>query len=374
MRLEIKTVESTADKKKFIRLPWNIYRGQSCWIPPLLGEQTKFLDPKTNPFFEQAEVSLFLALSKNKEVVGRIALVLDRAHNEFHAENTGFFGMFESIDNQEVADALLNAALNWGRSKGLKKLIGPMNLSTNHECGLLVEGFDLPPTIGIPYTPPYYPDLFRRWGLVKAKDLLSLKLDMRQPIPGYMNEANRKIRKRDRFVIRSLRLDQFDREADIIWEVYNSAWNRNWGFVPMSRNEFNFTLQGMKPVVQPHLCLIAEVKNEPAAFALVIPDINQILKHLNGRLFPFGWFRFYRDKKKVDTYRVPTLGVKKKYRRMGIDMVLYYEVYSRLRKQNTPWCEMSWILEDNLAILTPLYRMGGFVYKRHRIYERTIDN
>ncbi|MFQ5715733.1 MAG: hypothetical protein ACE5GQ_01370, partial [Nitrospinales bacterium] len=321
-------------------------------------------------------VRLFLALTENNEIVGRIALILDRAHNEFHAEDTGFFGMFESIDNQEVADALLNAALNWSRSKGLQKLVGPMNLSTNHECGLLVEGFDLPPTIGIPYTPPYYPDLFRRWGLVKAKDLLSLKLDIKRAIPDYMHEAALKIRnrKRSRFVIRPLRLDQFDREVGIIWEVYNSAWERNWGFVPMSRGEFNFAVQGMKPVVQPHLCLIAEVKNEPAAFALAVPDINQILKHLNGRLFPFGWFRFYRDKKKIDTYRVLTLGVKKKYRRLGIDMVMYHELYTQFKKQNTEWCEMSWILEDNLPILTPLYRMGGFVYKRHRIYERAIDN
>ncbi|MFQ5450621.1 MAG: hypothetical protein ACE5E9_08310 [Nitrospinaceae bacterium] len=369
MNLELKKVSSEQDKKKFIRLPWAIYNDNPLWVPPLLVERKKFLDPQINPFFEHAEVELYLVHSTGGEPVGRVALIGDRAYNEFHSENVGFIGMFECIEDQAAANLLLDTAHDWCRSRGFQKMMGPMNLSTNHECGLLVEGFDIPPMIGIPFNPPYYPDLFTQWGMVKAKDLLSLKLHPKK-IPDYLERAMAKIRKRGHFTLRHLRLNRFDQEIDILWEVYNSAWSRNWGFVPMTRKEFGFAAKEMNRIILPDLCFVAEVKGQPAGFSLSLPNINQALKSMNGKIFPFGLVKYHLNKKKIDGYRVLTLGVKKNFQNMGIDVGFYYETYKWLAQNQAALIEMSWILEDNRAMLGPIRRIGGKVYKRHRIYER----
>lgn len=374
MGLEVKKVESAADKRKFLKLPWKIYRDQPLWVPPLLDEQKKFLNPKVNPFFETAEVEYFLVLSDDLEPVGRVAAILNRAYNEFHSEQVGFFGMYESIDDQGVADLLLDTAYHWCLAKGCNKIIGPANLSTNHECGLLIEGYDLPPMFGMPYNPPYYSKQFQQWGLVKAKDLVSFNISPFVKVPEYMDRANTKIRKRNRFTLRSLRLDRFWEEVDIIWDVYNSAWSANWGFVPMTRKEFVFSAEGMKKIAVEDFCFIAEVGSQPVGFSLMIPNINQVLKSMNGRLLPFGWLKFLLNKKKIDTSRVLTLGVKKEFQRQGIDLCLYYETYKKCVEKNMALCEMSWVLEDNEGMTAPLHRMGAKIYKRHRIYERFDEN
>lgn len=369
MPLDVKKVATPDEKFQFIRLPWKIYQDHPFWVPPLISERKKFLDPKINPFFKHAEVDLFMVRSKNREPVGRIALILDRDYNTFHSENTGFFGLFESVNDPEVSGLLLDTALAWVREKGLDKILGPMSLSTNHECGLLVEGFDSPPMIGIPYNPPYYRDLFERWGLAKARDLLSLKLDMIK-IPDYLESAVARLKERNRFTLRPLRLDRFDKEIEIMWDVYNSAWEKNWGFVPMNRDEFVFSAHEMKQIIRPEFCYIAEVKGEPAGFSLTLPDVNQVLKSLNGRLFPLGWARFLWNKKHIDVCRVIALGVKKKFRRLGIEACFNHQTYTQALARNIPWLDMSWVLEDNTDILTPIHRIGGRTYKRHRIYER----
>ncbi|MFQ5671590.1 MAG: hypothetical protein ACE5G9_00715 [Nitrospinales bacterium] len=374
MRPEIQKVETPADKHAFIKLPWEIYKNDSRWVPPLLVERKKFLDPKANPFFDHAEVDFFLALGENRQPVGRIAFVVDHAHNTFHSQEVGFFGLFESIDDREVADRLLDVVYEGCRAKGLKKLLGPMNLSINHECGLLVEGFDKAPMLGIPYNPPYYSSLLEGWGLTKAKDLVCLKIAPFIRMPEYLEQAMVRIQKRNRFTVRCLRMDQFQKEIDVLWEIYNSAWERNWGFTPMTRDEFYFAADEMKHFIEPEFCLIAEIKDEPVGFSLTLPDINQVLKTLDGKLFPFGWARFLMNRKKIDSYRVLTLGVKKKFQRLGIDVSFYHKTYRRCLDQKVALCEMSWILEDNQAMLAPLYRMGADVYKRHRIYERTCEN
>jgi len=337
-------------------------------------EREKFLDTKTNPFFEHAEVDFFLALGGNGKPVGRIAFVVDHAYNTFHSEEVGFFGLFESIDDQDVASRLLNAAYERCRAKGLKKLLGPMNLSTNHECGLLVEGFDRSPMLGITYNPPYYLSLLEKWGLTKAKDLLCLKIGPFVKMPEYLDRAMVRIEKRNRFSVRCLRMDQFHKEIDILWGIYNSAWERNWGFTPMTCGEFSFAADEMKHFIQPEFCFIAEIKGEPVGFSLTLPDLNQVLKTLDGKLFPFGWARFLMNRRKINSCRVLTLGVKKKFQRLGIDVSLYHKTYQRCLDQKVALCEMSWILEDNQAILAPLHRMGADIYKRHRIYERTCEN
>ncbi|KMP11916.1 hypothetical protein UR09_02300 [Candidatus Nitromaritima sp. SCGC AAA799-A02] len=369
MTFDLEKVETPADRNRFIRLPWNIYRDHPCWVPPLIGERKRFLDPKINPFFEEAETDLYLVLDENRTPVGRIAITLNHAYNKFHSERVGFFGLFESVDDRKVSDLLLDKAYAWCHEKNLDKLMGPANLSTNHECGLLVEGFDTPPVIGIPYNLPYYVDLFQQWGLNKAKDLLSLKLDL-TGIPAYLESGISRLRKRNRFSVRPFRPNKFDEEIDIMWDVYNSAWTANWGFVPMSQREFVFSAHEMKSFVHPEFCLIAEVKGEPAGFSLTLPDVNQILKHMDGRLFPLGWAKFLWGRNKINNYRVVALGVKNKFRRLGIDAYFNYTTYQKFLAEKVPVCDLSWVLEDNHNILDPIRRIGGTIYKRHRIYER----
>jgi len=370
MTYEINKVDTPADFNRFIRMPWEIYRDHPCWIPPLISERKRFLNPKLNPFFEQAEVELCLVLSVNRTPVGRIAFIMNHAYNRFRSEKTGFFGMFESVNEREASSLLLDWAFNRCRDQGLNQLVGPLNLSTNHECGLLVDGFDTPPMVGIPYNPPYYIDLLEQWGLSKAKDLLSLKLEL-TGIPEYLESTISRLVKRNRFSVRPIRLDRFEEEVDIMWEVYNASWSANWGFVPMSRREFVFSMNEVKIFIQPEYVLIAKVEDEPAGFSLTLPDINQVLRKIDGSLFPFGWATFLWNKNKINSYRVVALGVKKKYRRLGIDAYFYYEIYRQLLAGNIPWVDMSWVLEDNEDILAPIHRIGGTIYKRHRIYERT---
>ena len=371
MVYELVKVKTSQELEQFIRLPWKVYKGHPYWVPPLIQERKKFLNPDINPFFEHAEVDLFIALDTDRLPMGRIALIHDQSYQEAHSEFAGIFGMFEAMDDPDLFRFLLNKAHQWCLEKGYTRLIGPMNLSTNHECGLLIEGFESPTMFGIPYNPEYYGKHFEEWGLNKAKDLLALRLDLTE-IPDYLVRAAEKLKKRNRFNVRPFDMGRFEKEISILWDVYNSAWIQNWGFVPMTQKEFEFSAQEMKPIVQPDLCLIAEVKGEPAGFSLALPDVNQVLRKMDGRLFPFGWAQFLLNKNKIDAFRVLTLGVKKKFRRLGIDVLFYYETYKLLLEKKIKWCEMSWLLEDNKSMIDPVERIGGTIYKRHRIYERSI--
>ena len=373
MAIVLKRVESAADTRRFIRFPHQVYSHDSLWVAPLDSERKRFLNRRINPFFDHAEAEYFLALSDKGNILGRIAAVVDHEHNKFHNEKTGFFGMFECLHDTMASTLLLNAAKQWCREKGMDRMMGPMNLSTNHECGLLVENFEDPPVLGIPYNPPHYESLFQQWGLEKARDLISLSIDV-TGIPEYLQRAIPLIKKRNRFSVRTLRMDRFEKEIDLVWQIYNSAWIYNWGFVPMSHKEFVFTASEMKHFVDPTLCFIAEVQGEPVGFTLVLPDINQVLKAMNGKLFPLGWLRFILGRKKINRYRVITLGIKKKYQRLGIDAYFYYKIYQRCLELKIPVVDMSWILEDNQAMIAPIERIGGVPYKRHRIYERTCGN
>ena len=369
MVLRVKKVKTPADKNQFIRLPWGIYGDSPSWIPPLISEREKFLNPEVNPFFKESEVDLFLVISSDQTPVGRVALTVNHVHNKTFAEQVGFFGMFEAVNDRQVSDLLLNTAETWCRKKNFNKLVGPVNLSTNHECGLLVDGFDVPPVVGIPYNPRYYLNFLEGWGLSKSKDLVSLRLELPH-MPEYLESAMSRLRKKERFSVRPLRLNKFDKEIDTIWNIYNEAWSDNWGFLPMSREEFKYAANQMRSFIQPEFCFISEVKGEPVGFSIALPDINMVLKKMNGRLFPLGWIRFLWNKKNIKLYRVVALGVKKKYRRLGIDAALYYETYKNFVEKKIKWCDMSWVLEDNKDILVPITRLGGTIYKRHRIYER----
>jgi len=373
MTIVLKKVESSEDIDRFIHLPHQLYSDDTPWVAPLDCERKKFLSPKINPFFDHAEAEYFLAISSDGKTLGRIAAIVDHDHNRFHNENTGFFGMFECVDDVEVSTFLLDGAQQWCRSKNMDRIRGPLSLSINHECGLLVENFKDSPVLGIPYNPPYYANLFLHWGLKKIKDLISLDLQLTR-VPEYLDRAVSLIQKRNRFSVRCLRLDRFDEEIDVLWEIYNSAWENNWGFVPMNHKEFVFTAREMKQVIDPRLCYIAEVKDEPVGFSLTLPDVNQALKPMRGKLFPFGWLKFILEKRRINRSRVITLGVKKKYQRLGIDAFFYHATYKQLMAMNIFRVDMSWVLEDNLAMIGPIEKIGGIPYKRHRIYERSLTH
>ena len=373
MSIVLKKVESASETRHFIRFPHQIYSPASPWVAPLDSERKAFLNPETNPFFDHADVEYYLALAGSGETLGRIAAVVDRDHNQFHKEKTGFFGMFECVNDPQPAALLLDAAERWCRDRGMDRMRGPMNLSINHECGLLVDNFDDPPVLGIPYNPPYYVDLFHQWGLKKIKDLISFHIHLTD-IPEYLQRAVPLIQKRNCFTIRNFKVEQFEKEIDVLWEIYNSAWETNWGFVPMNRKEFTFTAREMKTVMDSRLCYIAEVGGEPAGFALTLPDFNQVLKNMRGKLFPFGWLKFILGKSRINRHRVITLGVKKQYQRLGIDAVFYFKIYKQLLEMKKPCVETSWVLEDNQAMIGPIERIGAVLYKRHRLYERNFTH
>ncbi len=373
MSIVLKKVESAGETRRFIRFPHQIYSPASPWVAPLDSERKAFLNPETNPFFDHAEVEYYLALGGSGETLGRIAAVVDRDHNRFHQEKTGFFGMFECVNDPQPAALLLDAAERWCGDRGMDRMRGPMNLSTNHEFGLLVDNFDDPPVLGMPYNPPYYADLFHQWGLKKIKDLVSFHIQL-TVIPDYLQRAVSLIEKRNRFTVRPLQMDRFEREIDVLWEIYNAAWEANWGFVPMNHQEFAFTARQMKAVVDPRLCFIAEVQGKSAGFSLTLPDVNQALKPMQGKLFPFGWLKFILGKRRINRHRIITLGVKKQYQRLGIDAVFYYKIYRQLLEMKKPFVETSWVLEDNQAMIGPIERIGAVLYKRHRLYERNFTH
>ena len=373
MSIEIRPVASGDERRAFLHLPWDIYPGRyPAWVPPLISEEKKRIDPKANPFFEHGEVQLFLAYSGD-EAVGRVAAVENRLHNEFHDERVGFFGLFEVGEDGEAAHALLDAAADWVSARGLTALRGPADFSTNEECGLLLDNFEDPPYVLMTYNPPYYADLLESWGLEKAKDLLA-------HWGRYDTVDQERLRRFERFArrskldyeVRSLNMKRFEEEVDLVRELYNQVWERNWGFVPMTDAEVDHMAKALKPVVQPDLVLFLEVDGEPVGFALALPDVNQALQHLNGRLLPFGIFKFLWYLRRVDRMRVLTLGLKEEYRKTGLDAVMYLELFRRGRRLGIDEAESSWILEDNQMMNRAVQKLGFSHYKTYRLYEKKL--
>jgi len=370
--VQVSLVATGLEKDRFIRMPWDLYRGDPSWVPPLLMERHDFLDARTNPFFQHAEVVLFLATRDGKPV-GRIAAVEDRAYNAFHQSKVAAFGLFESVDDPGVAAALFAAARNWARWRGLGSMIGPLSLSTNHECGLLVDGFDGAPYVMMPYNPRYYADLFDACGLVKAKDLYAFERSASVPPPERFMRVTEKIRQHAGIVLRTLDMGSFDAEVARIKALYNAAWEKNWGFVPMTDAEFDRLARDLKPIVEPGLILIAEDHGDPVAFSLTVPDVNQVLRHLDGRLttfgLPIGLAKLLWYKRKIDRVRLMALGIKEGYRRRGLDAVLIVETIQRTGQLGYSGGEVSWTLEDNELINRAIEACGAKRSHVYRIYE-----
>jgi len=371
MSIKIVPVRSRRERMKFIKLPWKIYKGDKFWVPPLISDQKKLLDQKKNPFYKHSEVELFLAMSDG-EPVGRIAAIVNHNHNRFHNEKVGFFGFFECIDNYEVAEELLNSAKEWLRQKGMEIMRGPANPSSNDTWGLLLEGFDSSPVIMMTYNPPYYLEFMERYGLRKSKDLYAYFMDKNVTMPEKFHQIAEQVARRENIRIRNLNLKDFKAEVERIKYIYNNAWARNWGFVPMTDEEFDHLAKDLKPIVDPDLVFIAEVNGEPAGFSLTLPDYNQALRRINGRLFPFGLVKLLWYSKKIDMVRVLTLGVIHKYQKLGIASVFYLKTYEKGIEKGYYKGEFSWILEDNVLMNRALKRMGAKIYKKYRIYEMEI--
>ena len=365
---QVRPVRSRRDLRAFIRLPWRLYAGSPCWVAPLLvGEKERF-NPRKNPYFDHADVQLFLA-RRGGETVGRIAAHINHDHNGYWQDSVGFFGFFECVEDYAVAEALFGAAAAWLRERGRSAMRGPMNFSTNEELGFLVEGFDKLPAIMMPYTHRYYLDFAERFGLRKLKDLLAWYIDTGIVDLARYEPLVDRIRERVGFTLRNVNRKDYAGEIARIKRVYNDAWSRNWGFVPMTDREFEHFAKKIKPLVQPACVQIAEKDGDPIGFCLSLPDINKILARMNGRLFPTGFFKLLFGIRKLATLRTFTLGTCKDYQKRGIESVFLVEISRRTAAAGYSTSEMGWTLEDNHLINKPLEKMGGRPGKRYRIVE-----
>jgi GNAT superfamily N-acetyltransferase len=375
-QIEITRVASRADRDDFIKLPWRIYARDPAWVPPLLLERKEFLDQEKHPFFEHGKAELFLA-RRGGEIVGRIMASDDPKYNALHGSNVGCFGMFESIDDQVVATALFDAAAGWLRQLGRDEIIGPIDYSTNYLCCLLVEGFEHPPTLLTPHNPPYYRRLVEGWGFEKAIDFYAWWLANPRHAMDRLGRLAAALKKKQRDVtLRRGNLRDLAGEARRLREIYNQAWEKNWGFVPFTENEFAFMARELKPLLMPDLVWLAEINGEAVGFILCVPDINVALKKIDGRLttmgLPIGLAKLLYHKSRLKTVRLVALGVISKYRRHGIAEMLVLNVIEEAMIKRGFVGEASLILENNVLMNRFMEAIGADKYKTYRIYRRPL--
>jgi hypothetical protein len=360
--------------KEFIRLPWSLYTDDPMWIPPLLIERRMHLTPK-NPYFEHAEFRSWIAY-RNGKPVGRISAQIDRLHVDRYQDATGFFGMLEAEDDNTVFRDLLTTAENWLRGRGMQRISGPYNLSINQELGLLVDGFDTPPYMMMGHARPYYADRITDNAYLKEKDLLAYIISTDTELTRVVNKIAAKVK--TRVLIRDLRKSQFVDELQIIRDIFNDAWSHNWGFVPFTNKEFEHLGKDLKMLADEKLVKIAEVDGEPAAFMVLLPNINEVIRDLNGRLFPFGWLKMlWRLKVKYPkSARIPLMGVRCRYHDSLMGAALAFGMIADARqpalKRGVKEVELSWILEDNMRMRSIIESLGGRVHKTYRIYSKKL--
>jgi GNAT superfamily N-acetyltransferase len=374
--VSVRPVESRRDLTSFIKLPFRLHKG-TPWVPPLVYERRHFLNRSKNPYFQHAEAEYFLA-ERDGVAVGRITAQFDRHWDERHDPDTGMFGFFESEDDPEVATALIDAAAGWLRERGRKRIVGPMDFTTNDEVGILIEGYDRRPMILEPWHPPYYRELLEGIGMEKAMDLLMWYLHLteqmyeRNQFHPMIHEAARQCVEEHGVKIRHMRKRDLRNEVNRFMEIYNEAWSSNWGFVPVTKEEVDFQAANLKQIIDERWTFIAERDGEVLWAALTLPDINQVLAKMNGRLLPFGWLTFLRQKPKIDRVRVFALGVKPKYQHLGIAAAFYIRHLETASPDGVPGGETGWILETNEPMNRAMEGMGGQVIKKYRLYEKAL--
>ncbi len=369
---QVQPVATAGDLEAFIRFPFRLLQAEPHWVPPLLMERRDFYDPKKNPLYEYAQVQLFSARSGG-EVVGTIAAVRNDRYGQFHAEDShvGFFGGFDCVPEQAVADALFAAAGGWLKQQGKSVMRGPVNLTTNDVVGLLVDGFGDDPAIMMPYNPAYYAGLFDASGFAKAKDLFAFSLTGAE-YRGRLNHVAERLASSGRFKIRPVDLSRFQAELEFVRTCYNEAWANNWGFVPWTDRELEFIARELKPLVDPRLAFVGEIDGVPAGFAISVPDANEAIKLARGRLFPFGLLKLLWKLKvtKCSRLRTIAMGVLPRYRKRGLDAFLVHHLIDSAHDIGYGGSEMGWILEDNLPMLNALDQLSARRTKTYRVYDR----
>ena len=374
--IEVSLVTTRKERDAFIKFPWKIYKSDPAWVPPLLIERKEFLDRKKHPFYLHGDAALFLARRGN-EIVGRIMASDDPNYNAVHQSNVGCFGLFESIDDSEVTGALFRAAKDWLRDKGRDEILGPIDYSTNYVCGLLIEGFQHSPTLLTSHNPPYYAALFEACGFEKIKDLYAWWFSEPANAAARLRRLAAAFQRRNLVTIRKGNMKNIREESRRLREIYNEAWENNWGFVPFTEKEIEFMTHELKPIVIPEFTLIAEIADEPVGFILCVPDINVALRHIDGRLtkfgLPIGLAKLLYYKSRVRTARLIALGVKPKYRRAGIAEMLVLQIIEDAMIKRGFTGELSLTLEDNFMINRFLAAIGAAKYKTYRIYRRSLD-
>jgi GNAT superfamily N-acetyltransferase len=373
--LEIRPVHSKRELDAFIRLPFRLYADEPNWVAPLIFERRQFLDRSKNPFFEHARAEYFLAW-RGERVVGRITAQVDFNFWEFQDKKWGMFGFFECEQDPEAARALVDAAEEWVRAQGCDRLVGPMDFTTNDECGVLIEGFERTPLILCPWTHRYYPELLEGAGLTKAMDLLMWELHIsdRDNVHPAIWELAENVDREHGIRVRPMRKRDLEDEVSRFMEVYNEAWERNWGFVPLTEKEVRHYARQLKPILSENWAFIAEKKDtgQVVGAALTLPDYNQVLKHMNGRVLPFGWAKALWWRRKIDRVRVLALGVRREFQHTGVAAKLYERHFDSASRTPQTGGEMGWILETNKPMNRAMEGMGGRVVRRFRLYERDL--
>jgi GNAT superfamily N-acetyltransferase len=372
MAVEVAPVRGVGDLRRFIELPFRLHAG-TPWVPPLRLERWIFLNKYLNAYFKHGQAEYFLA-RRGGRVVGRVSAQIDDAYNSFHESRTGMFGFLEFEDDQEVLEALLGVAEEWLSARGCEEMIGPMDLSMNDESGVLIEGFELAPMIRQPWHPPYYQQRCEAAGLRKAMDLFSWELtveDRQQMLP-VISKLGERAMTRYGVRIRKMTRRQLRRDLDRFAEIYNSAWSHNWGFVPYSKTDLDAYALDLQLVFTPEFFMIAELEGEAIAMAITVMDMNQVLRLMNGRLLPLGWWHFLRRERICNRMRIGFLGVKPEYQHTGVGAALYVEHFNAAERTPLKRGEAGWILETNKAMNRSLEAMHGRIVKRYRVYERAL--
>lgn len=361
--------------KDFIDLPYSLYSNDKNWCPPLKIERKRFFSNK-NPFMLHSKIAYFVAY-KGSNPAGRVTSHIDYGYNSYYNTRQGFFGFFESIESLEVAEKLMHSAENWIKSSGIDSIIGPFNFSTNHEIGFLIKGFEMPPVMMMPYTKKYYPALFYNLGYQKEKELIAYWLGDVTGVPGIVAKSAEKIHKKfgDSIKIRNIDMKNLNSDLSIVLDIYNEAWSKNWGFVPMTDEEITEMVKELKFIANPDVTFILYKSGQPAAFLIALPDINQVLMKIKkGKLFPSGMFKLLFLRKKIDTIRVNLMGVKNKYRKLGLDFLVINRVFKDgLKKTHYRNVEMSWILEDNTLMNRIFKRLSANPYKRYIVMKKKLE-
>ena len=367
--IEIIEVKSNKDLNDFIKIPFSLYSKDQFYVPQLIREMKTQFSHK-NPFFLHATSRYFIARKKGGNV-GRIVSIINKRHNEFHHERTGFFGFFESVNDQDIASSLLNMVSTILKRENMDTIRGPMNFSTNEECGFLIDGFNHPQMLMTPYNPPYYGNLMDGYGMKKAKDLYAYILEIPDKLPEKVNRVAA-IAEKKSISVRPINIKKFLDEMLIFKDVYISAWEKNWGFVPPTNEEIVHMANRLKTIVVPNLTLIAEKDNEPVGFMGLLPDFNLVLKHMKGRVNPITIAKALYYSRKIKDLRLLLLGIKAEYRNKGVDALIFREGFKGVRKGGYRRVEFSWILEDNIPVQRLVEMTGAKLYKKFRVYEKKL--